>query len=69
MRIQELIAKLQEEGNNTNQIANKLKVSQSMVSQYKKGYNASLAVAIEAYKLGYGTLFPFSTEALKELAE
>jgi predicted transcriptional regulator len=69
--IQEYLKILKEKDNTltSKEIGDKLKISQPMVSQYKnnKGYNASLAVAIEVYKQEKIVLFPFGEYALKEL--
>jgi len=67
MKIQELVSSYIEEGLKTTEIAEKLGVSQPMVSQYKKGYNASLDVACKVYKDYNIVLFPFGEYALKEL--
>ena len=77
MKIQAYIEKLKEEGLTDIQVAHKLGVSQSMVSAYKKGYNASYEVAKKVYrdtyevaKKVYGdsgvVLFPFSKEGVSE---
>ena len=68
MKVQELIAQLGEEGLKTTEIAEVLGVSQPMISQYRKGYNASIDVAIKIFKDRGLELFPFSKEVLKELS-
>jgi len=52
------------------ELAEKLGVSVSMISAYKKSYNPSLAVAIRAYTADIVVLHPFAEESLKyELGE
>lgn len=68
MKIQDYVLLLLED-NSAIETADKLGVSQPMVSQYKKGgYNASLTVAIKVYSEADVVLFPFAEEALKELS-
>lgn len=66
MKIQAYIEKLKEEGLTDIQVAHKLGVSQSMVSAYKKGYNASYVVAKKVYSDSGVVLFPFSKEGVSE---
>jgi predicted transcriptional regulator len=47
------------------EIAKELGVSMPMVSQYKKGFNASLEVAKRVYKEKGIVLHPFSKESLQ----
>jgi len=52
------------------ELAEKLCVSVSMISAYKKSYNPSLAVALRAYDVDKVILHPFAEESLKyELGE
>jgi predicted transcriptional regulator len=69
MKVQELIAQLTEDGLKTTEIAEVLGVSQPMISQYRKGYNSSIDVAIKIFKDKGLVLFPFSKEALEELSK
>lgn len=66
MRIQELITQLKEKGLTNMQVANELKISQSMVCAYKKGYNASLEVARHVYRTREIVLYPFSKEGVSD---
>jgi transcriptional regulator with XRE-family HTH domain len=68
VKIQEYIKELSEK-HSSQEIADKLGISVSMVSHYKKGYNASIEVAVKVYKAEKLVLFPFSEEALKELSK
>ena len=66
MKIQAYIEKLKEEGLTDIQVAHKLGVSQSMVSAYKKGYNASYEVARHVYRTREIVLYPFSKEGVSD---
>ncbi len=68
VKIQEYVKTLSE-STSSQEIADKLGISVSMVSHYKKGYNASIEVAVKVYKTEKIVLFPFSEEALKELSK
>lgn len=66
MKIQELITNYKEQGLTDTEIASKLSISQPMVSQYKKGYNASLDLARRIFKIEGIVLYPFRKEAVDE---
>lgn len=69
LKVQDLISQLSEEGMKQSEIADELGVSQPMISQYKKGFNASLDVALKMYQEKDLVLFPFGEYALKELSK
>lgn len=69
IKVQDYVLGLLQE-NRAIEVAEILGVSQPMISAYKKGgYNASLEVAIKAYRDSKVVLFPFAEEALKELSK
>lgn len=60
------IKNLKEEGLNTTEIAQRLGVSQPMVSSYvKEGFNCKLSTAINIYRDYNIILHPFAEESLK----
>lgn len=63
--IQDIIKSFKDEGLNDITIANKLGISQPMVSQYKRGFKASLDVARRIYKNDGTVVYPFSREAVE----
>lgn len=66
MFVKEYVIKLREEGLMGKQIAEKLSVSVSMVTQYEKeNYNPSLETAKKVYKETGIALHPFGEENLK----
>lgn len=62
--IQEYVAKQLEELTSI-ELKDKLGVSLSMISSYKKSYNPSLEVAKRVYKQDNIILHPFAEESLK----
>ena len=63
--IQDIIKSFKDEGLNDITIANKLGISQPMVSQYKRGFKAALDVARRIYKNDGTVVYPFSREAVE----
>jgi hypothetical protein len=69
VKIQEYVAAQLEELTSI-ELKDKLGVSLSMISSYKKSYNPSLEVAKRVYKADKVVLHPFAEESLKyELGE
>ena len=57
---------IQNQGMNATEVANKLKMSKSMISEYRKNrFLASIDVAMLVYMLDGVVLHPFSEESLK----
>lgn len=63
--IQDMIKEYRKKGLNDTGIAKHLCISQPMVSQYKRGFKASLDVARRIYKNDGTVVYPFSREAVE----
>ena len=68
--IQEVVKRLMDEKLTQTEIGNKLGISNSMVSRYRKGYLASLDVAKRWYIQSGEALHPFAEESIiKEIKD
>lgn len=68
--IQEVVKRLMDEKLTQTEIGNKLGISNSMVSRYRKGYLASLDVAKRWYIQSGEVLHPFAEESIiKEIKD
>lgn len=63
--IQDMIKEYRKKGLNDTGIAKHLCISQPMVSQYKRGFKASLDIARRIYKLEGIVVYPFCQEAVE----